>query len=205
MNTEFEKFGFYKVNIDYVKYLSSKDGQVFYDGCPNYVRKPFLGLLTNVGGYTYCIPLTSAKQRQLNWSNITEHNYIIYENVKHSELHQNDVYKKISSELYKKVLAVLEIRKMIPVSIDLCEYIDFNKETDERYKDLLDKEYNFLKPYKNDILEKAESLYNKQIESKVVKSCYCNFKLLEAALKEYIIKEPIKEIAIASENEKTSN
>ena len=77
MSVEFENFGFYKVNIDYVRYLNSKDFQVFYENNPNYERKPYLGLIIKLGNYKYCIPLTSSKERQLNWANITEHNYLI--------------------------------------------------------------------------------------------------------------------------------
>ena len=64
-------------------------------------KKPHLGILTRLGGFLYCIPLTSSKPYQLNWNNITEHNYLIYENVKQRELHKNDVYKPLKNDYYK--------------------------------------------------------------------------------------------------------
>jgi protein AbiQ len=190
MEVNYEDFGFYKVDINYIKYLHSVDSQVFYKNVSNYQRKPHLGLITKLGGHTYCIPLTSAKKRHINWSNITEHNYIIYENVKFEEIHSNDVYKKIGqTDTYKKLLSILEIRKMIPVDDELCEFIDFSLETDPSYKDLLEKEYFFLKTYRDEILKKAEVLYEKQKATGEVKSCYCNFKLLEEAYNKYKCKK----------------
>ncbi len=190
MGINYENFGFYKVDINYIKHLHSIDSQVFYKNVSNYQRKPHLGLITKLGEYTYCIPLTSAKKRNLNWSNITEHNYIIYENVKSEELHKNDIYKKIGqADTYKKLLSILEIRKMIPIDEELCEYINFSCETDPSYKDLLEKEYFFLKPYRDDILKKAEVLYEKQMNTGIVKTCYCNFKLLEEAYNNYKLKK----------------
>jgi len=190
MSVIFNKFGFYKVNLEYIKYLYSKDRQVFYDNnSSNYNRKPYLGLITQLGKFTYCLPLTSAKERQLQWKNVTEHNYLIYEFVNFSEIYSSDVYKRISNtDICKKLLAILEIRKMIPVNKDLCEYINFSNEKDIKYKALLEKEYNFLKPFRNDILYKADVLYNKQINTNIIKSCYCNFKLLENAFLSYISK-----------------
>lgn len=196
MSVEFENFGFYKININYIKYLHSQDSQVFYENEPNYSRKPYLGLIIKLGNYKYCIPLTSAKVRQLNWANVSEHNYIIYEIVKVAEIHTNDVYKRLgNTDNYKKLLSVLEIRKMIPVDDNLYEYIDFTKETDISYKDLLEKEYNFIKPLKDNILLKAEELYNKQISTNIIKSCYCTFKILEQAYIDYN-RETEEQIAI---------
>lgn len=199
MDIKYDGFGLYKVNTDFVKYLSSKDSQVFYDNAPNYSRKPYLGLVTQLGGYTYCMPLTSAKQRQLDWANITEHNYIIYEHIRSSEIRANDICKRIGqTDTYKKLLAVLEIRKMIPVDDTLYEFIDFSKITDMSYKDLLEKEYKFLKAHKDDILAKAETLYNKQISTNVIKSCYCDFKSLESALSQYKLDQISKTKAAAT-------
>lgn len=79
MKLQYKDYGFYKINLDYLKYLHAVDDQVFYKEDKNYDRKPHLGLLVDIDKYTYCIPLTSAKPRHLGWQNITEHNYIIYE------------------------------------------------------------------------------------------------------------------------------
>ena len=190
MEAHFEKFGFYTVDIDYIRYLHTKDDQVFYSDNKDYERKPYVGILTHLGGYSYCIPLTSAKTKQLNWKNITEHNYLIYEHVFGSELRGNDIYKNIGKKgdenLYKKLLGALEIKKMIPVNESLCSYIDFSKVLNIEYRSLLQKEYRFLIPHADSILEKAKNLYWKQKESNVIGSCYCNFSLLERLYFNYI-------------------
>lgn len=189
MEVQFDKFGFYKVNMDYLKFLNSKDSQVFYENTVEYEKKPHLGILIGINGMEYCIPLTSAKPRQLGWANVSKHNIVVYEVVTQAELHQNDVYKKIgNTNTYKKILAVLEIRKMIPIDSSLYSYIDFNSVSDLQYQDLLEKEYRFLKPLKPSILKKAEELYNKQKSTGVIESCYCNFNILESAYKEYCSK-----------------
>jgi len=187
MAVDFEKFGFYNVDFKYIQYLYSKDSQVYYENCPSYSRKPYLGLIVQLQGYTNCLPLTSAKDRQLGWANVSEHTYIIYEVITSSEIHSSDKYRRIGmTDTYEKLLGVLEIRKMIPVDNNLCEYIDFSKEPDANYKNLLEKEYNFLHSLKIDILKRAAILYNKQITSGIIKPCYCNFKLLEDAYLSYM-------------------
>lgn len=191
MQVQFEKFGFYRINRDYLKYLHSKDSQVFYEATKKYEKKPYLGIIVELGDMKYCIPLTSAKPRQLNWANISKHNLIIYENVYQSELHTNDVYKIIgTSNVYKKILSVLEMRKMIPINDNLCTYIEFDKVGNIPYQNLLEKEYRFLKPLKSVILKKVTALYNKQKSTGVIESCHCNFDTLEIAYHEYVQNHP---------------
>lgn len=189
MEIQFENYGFYKIEKDYLRYLNSKDSQVFFEDTKEYERKPHLGIVVGINGMKYCIPLTSAKPRHLGWANVSKHNIVIYEVVSKSEIHRNDVYKRLgTTDKYKKIIAVLEIRKMVPVNDQLCTYIDFSNESDQDYKALLEKEYRFLKPLKDSILKKAAELYSKQIETGIVESCYCTFNILESAYKEYISK-----------------
>lgn len=187
MEVQFKDYGFYKIKREYLKFLHSKDGQVFFEDTDVYERKPHLGIIVGINGINYCIPLTSAKPRHLGWGNVSKHNILIYEVVEKSEIHKKDVCKKLgTTDKYKKILAVLEIRKMVPVDDSLCTYIDFNSEQDKEYKALLEKEYQFLKPMRKTILEKAVELYSKQKRTGKVESCYCTFSILESAYKEYI-------------------
>ena len=121
---------------------------------------------------------------------MSKHNLIVYEIVKKSELCSNDIYKSISNtDTYKKILAVLEIRKMVPINDKLCTYIKFDDVQDSSYKNLLEKEYRFLKPHKQTILKKAAALYEKQKKTGIIESYYCNFEILENAYKEYCSEE----------------
>ena len=197
MNASYEKYGFYTVNIEYVKHLHSKDSEVFYSEAEGYDKKPYLGLIANLGGFTYCIPLTSAKPKHLKWKNVNDDNYVVYEDVEESALRDNDVFRKIGEvkkadgkiSIYKKILAVLEIKKMIPINESLYSYVDFNSVSDESYRILLQKEYQFLYPHRHDILEKERIIYKNQKESKIVKPFYCTFSMLESTFGEYISPE----------------
>lgn len=189
MVVKFDNYGFYKIENDYLRYLNSKDSQVFFEDTKEYERKPHLGIVVGINDMKYCIPLTSAKPRHLGWANVSKHNIVIYEVVSKSEIHRNDVCKGLGTTgKYKKIIGVLEIRKMVPINDQLCTYIDFSNESDQAYKALLEKEYRFLKPLKGSILKKAEELYIKQKKTGIVESCYCTFNILESAYNEYISK-----------------
>ena len=194
MQLQYEDYGFYKIDINYLKYLHSIDDQVFFKEEKNYDRKPHLGMIVGINGFKYCIPLTSAKPRHLGWQNITEHNYVVYEIVNADELHNGDVYKKYDRErnTYKKLLSVLEIRKMIPVNDQVIEKIIFDNIIDQNYRNLLLKEYRFLSSYKKQIILKAKELYDKQKETSNVKSCYVNFNKIEKAYNDKFNKDAAK-------------
>ncbi|XZJ12628.1 type III toxin-antitoxin system ToxN/AbiQ family toxin (plasmid) [Clostridium perfringens] len=204
---EYEKFGLYRIDIDYVRYLHDKDSQVFYTSQENYYKKPYLGLITSLNGCTYCIPLTSRKPTHRNWKNVTPHNYIIYEIVKREELRRGDVYKQLgNTDNYKKILSVLEIRKMIPVKEGVYKYINFDEiDNSDGYRDLLYKEYNFVREIKDNVLNKAEKLYNDQMNTGVIGTCYCTFNVLEEAMKNYIIPSEQEAAPTLDESEKTNN
>jgi len=183
---KFEKYGFYKIDIDYLEFLHSRDKQVFYSDVEEYVKKPHLGILTQIGDMKYCIPLTSAKTKHLGWTNTSRHNLVIYEMVNSSSVRKKDICKRIgNTEIYKRILAVLEIGKMIPIKEGLYEYINFNDVENSFYRSLLKSEYRFLKLREQSILKKAVALYSKQKSTGIVEACYCDFEVLEKACNEY--------------------
>ena len=59
----FDNFGFYNIDIDYLKYLHDIDPEVQFDADKLYDRKPFLGILVVIGEYNYFLPLTSSKPK----------------------------------------------------------------------------------------------------------------------------------------------
>ena len=65
MEIQFENYGFYKIEKDYLRYLNSKDSQVFFEDTKEYERKPHLGIVVGINGMKYCIPLTSAIQNNI--------------------------------------------------------------------------------------------------------------------------------------------
>lgn len=59
--------------------------------------------------------------------------------------------------------------------------MDFERIEDDEYVDLLKKEYLFCRSKKDLIIEKAEKLYNNQINKNSFVRFSCNFKRLEEA------------------------
>lgn len=177
---------FYTIDSNYIKYLHQHDSEVFYDDTAQYGRKPYVGILLNSNGYNYFIPLTSAKEKHKSWDNVTATNYLIYEIISNpSQNHSGIIRTYPNSNKAKKILAVLEIKKMIPVKSGYYARIDFNQLQDLAYKSLLQKEYYFCLPHTNDIIQKANKIYTTQCRTNKVLKYHCNFKLLEAACDSY--------------------
>ena len=80
-----------EIEREYLRFLNSKDSQVFFEDTEEYERKPHLGIVVGINGMKYCIPLTSAKPGHLGWANVSKHNIVIYEKVDKSEIHRKDV------------------------------------------------------------------------------------------------------------------
>lgn len=77
--------------IEYLEKLRQVDSEVFFSLENNYEHKPHVGILVNNEGYNYVIPLTSAKTKHKKWKNVTDSNYIIYENVRKDVCKEKDI------------------------------------------------------------------------------------------------------------------
>jgi protein AbiQ len=81
---------------------------------------------------------------------------------------------------------------MIPIRDDVMRSVELNvsdsdSSAEAKYKRLMNKEYACCVKLKEDILQKAEKVYEKQIKTgKVAKFC-CDFLLLEKACDEYSV------------------
>ncbi|MBR5509353.1 MAG: type III toxin-antitoxin system ToxN/AbiQ family toxin [Lachnospiraceae bacterium] len=182
-----DRLEFYTVDLKYVKELYRHDREVFYDeSTEDYGSKPYVGILVHTEGYRYFVPLTSAKKKHLNWKNVSRDNYLIYEMTAKEDMNSRHIFKEIQgTDIVKHILAVLEIKKMIPVKPGLYHKMDFSQIGDERYKTLLLKEYEFLKPLAEGIQCKAEKIYKDQKVTGVIHPFYCNFSLLESICDTY--------------------
>ena len=147
--------------------------------------------MLNHNGNLYFLPLTSSKRKHLGWSDKTSTNYILYErlekkSVKPELFQSNFIYKEVENgEKIKHLLAVLEIKKMIPVPNGKYDEIDMDRIENASYRELLEKEIAFLRPLKKEILKKATKIYEEQIESGLVKPFYCNYRKLEEICNQY--------------------
>lgn len=176
---------FYTIDTSYIQELHNVDPEVFYESF-NYDNKPYIGIVVLNGKYNYFIPLTSAKPRHLKWRNTSKFNYIIYELLPLGTLMPpNAIYVQTTNNI-KHILSVLEIRKMIPVPIEYCTYIDFNNIQDLNYRNLLIKEYNFLKPLQLAITQKASFIYANQKDSGTVYDFHCDYSKLEKVYDKHV-------------------
>lgn len=185
MTARFEEFGFYNVDTNYLKYLNSIEPEVQFTQGKDYSQKPFLGIIITINAYAYLIPLTSGKPKHAKWKNVGAAHYLIYEQVKKTELRRRDIFKSISDTEALKILAALDIKKMIPVCNGLYSRIDFDKLSDKRYADLLEKEYRFCQRLQDGILSKVTQIYNDQKTTGKVYPMYCDFTKLEIACSQY--------------------
>lgn len=185
MNIRFENLGLYNIDTDYLRYLNGIEPEVQFTQEKNYEQKPFLGILVTIDTYSYFIPLTSGKPKHAKWKNVGPAHYLIYEQVKKTELRKRDIFKSISETDALKIFAALDLKKMIPVADGLYSRIEFAKLEDQKYADLLEKEYRFCQKIQDGILSKVTQIYREQKETGKVYPMYCNFSRLEDACNQY--------------------
>ena len=101
---EFENFGFYTINADYLEYLNSKNSEVYYNASYRNAIKPFVGIIIDMTECKYFIPLASAKEKHKKWKNSCDEHFLIYEVIDKSVNISDDVYKEYSKD--KKILVV---------------------------------------------------------------------------------------------------
>ena len=202
----FDQFRFVYVNTDYLRALNEADSEVLFVENDNYENKPHLGILINCNGYHYVMPLTSAKEKHKKWRDVTQTNYRIYEiiDIRTAKTDKYDIivsendYNKLRSmgvevsdfDYFKKrILSVLEIKKMFPVPKNMYTVIDLdtpsnNADTEQR-RILMRKEYFFCRKFMRAIEDKANALYNKQITTGEIQPFCCNYRKLETIADAY--------------------
>lgn len=162
--------GFYTINQNYLKYLYTIDSEVYYN--PKYESsiKHFFGIVVLINDISYFIPITLAKEKHKKWKNVSNEHFLIYEFIAKNSTN---------------ILAVLDIKKMIPVKEKCYNKISFFEIEDMRYRNLFQKEYEFLLKRKNKIIDKVNKLYKKQKETMIINPKNCNFNKLEKAMEEW--------------------
>jgi len=193
------------IDINYLATLHDADKEVMYDPEGNYNKKPHLGILVNNDGYQYVIPLTSAKEKHRNWKDVGPTNFRVYEiiDIRNTPVDENDILLSVGEfkldkmevpeeerQFYqKRLLSVLEIKKMFPVIDGVYTIIDLDqpsKDSDEeKRRILMRKEYLFCRRIIKEIEQKADTIYNKQVVTGVIKRYHCNYRLLEGIANSY--------------------
>lgn len=140
-----------------------------------------------MNGYKYYIPLSSPKEK---------HDYLVENDKKIIRKSSLIVMRIIEGEGDKAELkGTLQIGTMIPVpESELIEY-DVNNERDQKYRDLIWSEIEFIRKNEDKILKNARILYKKKkqgSEEKVVKNCL-DFLGVESLCEEWINKSSKQE------------
>lgn len=173
------------VNIDqnYLQKLHEACSEVYYRPS-GYENKPYIGIMINKDNRKYVIPLSSAKEKHKTWKNVDKECFLVYEMAKRSSMGKNDIWVSAENDNVKHILSILDIKKMIPIVDGVYSKVDMNPsdgDTDDvkKYKDLLNKEYSFCLKMIDEVIRRANKLYDKQmLTGKVAKFC-CDFKKLE--------------------------
>lgn len=203
---EFTNFRFVFIDSDYLQELHKFDSEVFYSSDTDYSKKPHLGVLTTCNGRKYVIPLTSAKPKHASWRDVTSTNYRIYEEIDirtavtdrydiivdetdYNKLRDKGIPEEEFKYHKKRILSVLEIKKMFPVVEGVYHLAALSTPAtdpaEEQRRNLMIKEYFFCKKYDDQIEKKAKKIYEKQMSTGVVAQYHCNFKLLESVSDTY--------------------
>ena len=203
---EFTNFRFVFIQPDYLEALHNVDSEIFYSIDTDYSKKPHLGILTTCNGRKYVIPFTSAKRKHASWRDVTTTNYRVYEEIDTrativdkydiivdetdlNKLRQKGIPEDEFKFFKKRILSVLEIKKMFPVVDGVYYLADLSTPAttteDEQRRNLMVKEYFFCKKYKKQIEAKAKKIYEKQMVTGVVAPYHCNYKVLESVADTY--------------------
>lgn len=150
-----------RIDDKYIRYLKGSDKRV-QDNKNR--RRPYVGIVLQVGSYDYFVPMESPKE---NHSNIKSGIHIL--------------------KLDGGRLGLLGFNNMIPVHKSAL--IDFNieEEADKKYAELLKRQVSYMNQRKADIYEHASKTYYKATkgDNKFLNEICCNFKKLEWACKNY--------------------
>ena len=162
--TQKEDIRFYVIDPKYIDYLLPYAPHLFANKkTGQHNDRKFIGIVLKVNGFDYFAPLSSAKN-------------------KHKYMEEGLDFIKV------KNYAVINLNNMFPVPLNYCSPVDFSKEKNIKYRDLLRSEYRFIKMIEEKIWKNARLLYNHKIlngnSTPLAKRCN-DFKLLEEKCREY--------------------
>lgn len=157
-----------KIKEDYIEYLRTKEPKVLKNKDE---KRPYVGIVLKITGFTYFVPLSSPKDKHKNMKNMKD-------------------FHKISGGKY----GVINFNKVIPVPQECIIDFKFENEEDEQYKTLLQNQYKCIKDMTSIILAKSNAVYKifhtkdnelTPADLRIKRRC-CNFDLLEQMCNTYI-------------------
>lgn len=163
-----EKLKIYRIREGYIEYLHNIDKRVQYNKGE---RRPYLGVVLEIGQHKYFVPMESPKPN-------------------HKNIKNNVHIMRIDGGKY----GLLGFNNMVPAKDFFLVSFDIAKEPDARYRNLLWNQLNFCNAHREEIRKHARKTYEgvtvKQTPF-LVKNC-CDFKLLEQEYVKYYFKTTIQ-------------
>jgi protein AbiQ len=161
---------FYTILPEYTGFLQKTDARVPNHGGLGYVQKrPYIGVILKIDGHDFLAPMSSPKP----W----------HDNVKTSD---QRFFKVRHNQNAQQSLGVIALCYMLPVVPQSYTMIDFGI-CDSKYVDLLQAQFDFIKPNKENIIKKANKLFDAVVNKKqpYLTSKCCNFQGLINACQGY--------------------
>lgn len=159
---------FYDVDVEYVKYL--KEAEVSSRGFTRVPdieyqneRKMVCGVVLEINGFKYYVPISSYKKKQ-----------------------DNNLLIILEDDAFNKVKGSLRFNFMFPVDDEYISRREFSKETQSR-AEFLRRQWVFCNSIEKEIRTMALVTYNSVIDGKDkgLLHASCDFKLLESAAQNY--------------------
>ena len=167
-----------EIEKNYINYLRTFDKFVLKPEGKDYKKeRKYLGVIFSYNSFDYFIPFSSPDKKD---------DYDKDGKIRKSSM---VVIRMIEKRENDKLLGTLRLNSMIPI-YDKSVIKNYNifQENDIYYKNLLFKEFNFVKENEEIIITKAKKLYTLKINNSKIPmlNFVCNFKLLEEKSLEYI-------------------
>jgi len=166
MELKENKFYFFRATDRYIRFLQNIDNKIMNNRNDNRNRI-YLGILFTIGRHQYYAPITSYKED------------------KHGKIKDSDqtcfiIYGKDRDEEELKKLALINLNNMFPVFPSEISVIEFDQE-EEKYKDLLEKEYRYVANNQDKIIKKALKLHELRTKKNIprINRLCCDFAKLE--------------------------
>lgn len=157
---------FFRATDRYIKFLQGIDRKIMNNRNENR-KRIYLGVLFTIGRHQYYAPITSYKEE------------------KHGRIKDSDqtcfiIYGKDREEDDLKKLALINLNNMFPVFPSEISVMEFDKE-EEKYKDLLEKEYRYVVSHRDKIVKKALKLHELRTKKNIarINNLCCDFTKLE--------------------------
>lgn len=133
---------FYTVKDDYIAFLQQFDGKVPNNGGAGYRgKKVYIGVVLEIGSHKFLAPLTSYKPAQ--------------DRIQSSSCTAFKLHERSNPD---NKLGLISINYMIPVPDSELVELDIDAQ-DDRYKQMLYRQYEFIKANRQEIIERASKLY----------------------------------------------